>query len=277
MDNNGHGSYVNQLIQNASENKCIITNYCFLNNELRGKSRDLLIMLENIPKDTDIINLSLSTSMTDYVEDLELICNKLVQENITIIASISNKNEISYPAEFPCVLGVKGYFLKNSEKIRYEINNKMNIVADKSPIVVRDIDGEFTFFGGNSKSTAYVSGVLAKKIKKEGFSIKGYLEEIGEVKTDDLYDIYGFEYDPRVKDYDAKKINIIKLILENTFEMKYKDYENIGVENIFTNGSKTLTKLLHSLMTEFNFGMEKRLIRIIDFKNAYSIYDAFNL
>ncbi|WP_106767665.1 hypothetical protein [Paenibacillus faecalis] len=277
MDNNGHGSYVNQLIQNVSESKCSITNYCFLNKELRGKSRDLLIMLENIPLDTDIINLSLSTSMIDYAEDLERVCKKLVQKNITIIASISNKTEPSYPADFPCVLGIKGYFLNNSKKIRYEINKKMNIIADKSPVVVRDIDGKFNFFGGNSKSTAYVSGVLAQKIRKEGFSLNGYLAEIGEVNEEDLYDIYSFEYGPRAKDYDAFKLKMIELILEDTFEMKYKDYENLRIENVFTNGSKTLTKLLHSLMAEFNFDMDKKLIRIIDFKNAYSIYDAFNL
>ncbi|MBT2291475.1 hypothetical protein J7E73_20585 [Paenibacillus albidus] len=277
VDNNGHGTYVNQLIQYASDKRCLITNYRLLNNELRGKSKDLLIMLENIPEDTDIINLSLSTPMTDSVKDLERICEKLIRKDILIIASVSNKNQISYPAEFSSAFGVKGEFFKKSEKIRYEINGKFYIVADKTPIVVKSVDGGFTFFGGNSKSTAYVSGVLAKIIKGKGSNLSSFLNEINQIMAIDMYDIHDFEYYPNNKNYDINKIETIKLICENTFQMKYEDYANLRVGKIFTNENCTLTKLLHSLMNELRFSMDNRLIRITDFKNAYSIYDAFNL
>lgn len=162
-DSSGHGSLCLRMIKTFVPE---VTYHIvkILNEELRCGSTALLHALEYAADiDTKIINLSLSTPNIKVKEQLEQQCNKLRKQGKIVVASYDNKDtNRSLPAEIEGVVGVKGEFLGAGNRYREIIRGEL-YMADKNPVLLKR--KELEFWGGNSKATACMTGMILKTLK----------------------------------------------------------------------------------------------------------------
>lgn len=107
--------------------------------------------------------MSFSTCLDCKNERMYSLCQQLRRQGKILVASKANSGKKSYPAEFDNVMGVEGIVFENSNEIWYMPERSIQIVADVLPVMVPSKNcKEYLMFGGNSKATAYVCGIIAK-------------------------------------------------------------------------------------------------------------------
>jgi hypothetical protein len=111
-----------------------------------------------IDERVDIINLSLG--ICEYSSSLFEVCEEAISNNIAIISANSHSDDISYPAAFKNVVGVK-VNQKQMKKIE-KIDDTTVTVRLEEHIVEKD--GTAFDFASTSLACAYFSGVLAKEL-----------------------------------------------------------------------------------------------------------------
>lgn len=214
-DLNGHGTYCAEIIENLCQNVRFVI-IKILNQNKQGNSKCLIEALNYLYNyHVNIINLSLATQNELYKNELQSICNKLKESGTIIVSSLANHQSISYPAVFKDVIGVKGeLFLREKEYI-YRPNKTIQCQGSGVPVLVEGLEGTYTFFGGNSKAAANITGILA--------DILTYKNKQFENLNDILiaYSIQNYSYNRNI-DIDTitnREINISKeLINERLFK-----------------------------------------------------------
>lgn len=158
QDDNGHGTFCASVI----ERLCPDVEFYILKvlNENAASSTSILKnALKYIPKlAARVVCLSLSTH--EYDEELESICEDLMQKNYILVSSVTNGRDTSYPAAFPSVIGVNSILMQNDSDYWYSKQIPIQCVADVTPIMVPNLDGSYKMFGGNSKASAQFSSVI---------------------------------------------------------------------------------------------------------------------
>lgn len=161
-DYNGHGSMCLSTI------KKIVPNFEYyvvkiFGQELRCSTFQLMEALSYLlNNDAQIINLSLSTTGLEYKKDIQNLCRQLSRQGKIVIASCDNRNSISIPAECRYVIGVRGSLIGSIEKYYFNRWKKIQCLADSTPILVRGLENQYSFFGGNSKAAACITGMILK-------------------------------------------------------------------------------------------------------------------
>lgn len=167
-DDNGHGTACASVIKKECQNVDF-----FAIKILDNKMRTNLKVLEESLKyllNTDIrlINLSLSVLNSSLINDLQILCEKLINRNKIIICSLANGYERSYPAIFNKVIGVKGFILENENSFWYNRNKNIQCVIDNNPYFYCDINNSYQMFGKcNSQAAAKLTGIVAGILYKE--------------------------------------------------------------------------------------------------------------
>lgn len=161
-DENGHGTYCAQIITSHCKHiEFIIIKILDQNNI--GYSRALVEGLKYIiPFSVDIVNMSLAVLCDEYKKEIEVLCSRIRDNGAIINVSVLNHASTSFPASLDSTLGIRGAFNVDPYKIWYNAKNEIQCVSNLTPVLVSNIDCKKTFFGGNSKATALVSGLLAK-------------------------------------------------------------------------------------------------------------------
>lgn len=161
-DINGHGYYCSQIIlSQCLDIELYILRILDKNNQ--GDSKCLIEALTYLLEhNVNIINLSLAVFSYKHNRDIEMLCTKLKEKGSIIVASLANHKETSFPASSENVLGVKGEIEIDMGEYRYYPENSIQCMANSSPVLVNDLFGGYTFFGGNSKAAALLTGILAK-------------------------------------------------------------------------------------------------------------------
>jgi len=177
-DDNGHGTMCYEIIRKIAPNTDFYIKK-ILNLNLEGSSKILLNTLTDLlDTDINIINLSLSTEGNEYKEKLNNVCEQLYYQSKIIIASKNNgKKNYSYPCMFQNVIGVSGEIFEKNVNYKYDLKSKIQAEANKVPFLVKGLDQKYHFFGGNSKATACMTGIVAsywKYIK----DMKNYEREV---------------------------------------------------------------------------------------------------
>jgi hypothetical protein len=163
LDDNGHGTAIFEILARIQPNaefiiikvldKNAISKISVINNAL-----EYLLQLS-----VDYICMSFSTCLDCKNERMYSLCQQLRCQGKILVASKANSGKKSYPAEFDNVIGVEGIVFENSNEIWYMPERSIQIVADVLPVMVPSKDcKEYLMFGGNSKATAYVCGIIAK-------------------------------------------------------------------------------------------------------------------
>lgn len=164
IDRNGHGTMCISTIRKIVPEVEYYVIKVF-DNSLECSSLKLVEALNFLLKiDVKIINLSLSTPSRKYIKKFQSVCKKLHRQGKIIIASCDNRQNPSIPAECKYVIGIKGKLLNSLESFYYFPEEKIQCWADNTPIIVKGIDGDYSFFGGNSKAAACMTGNIVKLI-----------------------------------------------------------------------------------------------------------------
>lgn len=164
----GHGTECFNLLQNNCIN-CNIDIIKILNS--KGNT-DIKILYDSLysllDSDIDIINLSLSVidnSNAQFNIKLYNICRELNKKNKIIVCSLKNREpEVSIPAVYSCVIGVRGGFFEHNSLYWYNPNKEIQAVANAAPILTRTINNKRSFFSGNSKATVVMSALVANAV-----------------------------------------------------------------------------------------------------------------
>lgn len=165
-DQNGHGTYVANLIRmlNKDVSFSIVK---ILNKDNKCTMRSLISALEYLKNsNVHIINLSLSTQKKEGVSELKRVCEQLRRQNKVIVSSAINNMKRGYPAMFPDVIGVLGDVRICKQKFGFNKSFNLQCVANSVPILVKDLTGEYTFFGGISKASAEFTATISQIVSQ---------------------------------------------------------------------------------------------------------------
>lgn len=160
-----HAEYVCSFILKENPDAEIILAPIIKENK-KSSVLDLIRGIEALMKENvDIINMSLGDEYK-YHAEVEEICRVATEQGILLVSAYSNqKPEVTYPASFPFVLGVKCLDLEKPKQVfRYdEIRN--DIVFSSKYFSLYHL-GIPKFYPGNSFACAVVTGYLSNYERK---------------------------------------------------------------------------------------------------------------
>jgi hypothetical protein len=165
-DEHGHGTMCSYIIKKYAP-EAIIYNFKILESNGRGESRVLLEALKELLMiSIDIINLSISITNGTKEEEIEKVLKQLKEQNKIIIVSERNGECGSYPFRSNSVYGVNG----KENRMLYKSLQDWGpyIWGDTTPELVLNHCNRYTWFQGNSKAAAKVSGEIAHIISQKG-------------------------------------------------------------------------------------------------------------
>lgn len=160
FDSNGHGTNVIETILKFCPDIQIIPIKITTEKGVTNKLLLYSALEKCLELGVNIVNLSLSCTISDYDEKLEKILNKLTLNNIIIVVSLLNISNDGYPGSSKYTIGIGAInlgllndkCLKKCNKVYYFNSN---------PIFVKGYD-KYNFFKGTSKATALCTAILAK-------------------------------------------------------------------------------------------------------------------
>lgn len=168
-----HGTAVcNILIQNTGNVEIVL--YPIFNDLNEGIDIDnLLFVLEKILLDGtfNIINMSCGIILNNRIDELNNICKKLYM-NGTIIVSAYDSRVMTYPACFEYVIGVDVSFsISNRLEYDYVMDSPVTIQGYAGAIRLAWSNNSYTFLGGSSFITPYITSKIANYLNKEEVNI----------------------------------------------------------------------------------------------------------
>lgn len=163
-DSSGHGTACASVIVNECPDVDILS-IGILNSNGRTNLSVLEAALESlIDSDISIINMSLAfNNLVD--KKLYQICQKLSGQNITIVASLANRCDESYPAIFDNVIGVQWGILEEENSFWFNTHKSIQCVMDCVASVVAVPSNEYNMiFPCNSIASAKLTGIISKML-----------------------------------------------------------------------------------------------------------------
>lgn len=175
-DEYGHGTAIAGIIT-ANDNDIGITGISqnielydvkVLNENGKGKIEDLEEGIEwCITEKVDIINISFGVQVDNkYLKET---IDDAVKEGIIIVAAAGNTYGLSvdYPAKYENVLSINSINSKLS-RAGSAAKGKVDYATPGEKILSTSQNGEYEYFSGTSFSTAFASGIIARKLVEFG-------------------------------------------------------------------------------------------------------------
>ncbi|MCI9977530.1 S8 family serine peptidase [Clostridioides difficile] len=162
-DEDGHGTACASIIKKEYEDVEL-----FVIKVLGKDSIANIKVLEEALKyllDTNIrlINLSLSVIGVESVKGLFEVCYELFRKGKIIVCSLSNEFDLSYPAMFNNVIGVRGFTLDVDDSFWYNKKYDVQCVMDSNSYISCDINNSYRL---PPKCNSYVAAKFTGKIAK---------------------------------------------------------------------------------------------------------------
>lgn len=159
---NKHGTIIAKTILNITENIEFI-DVNILDENLGSNGKILIEALNySLRYKPNIIHLSLGTTKLKYWYPLRKVINKLIKNNIIIVAATNNEGKRCYPAYLKNVFGVRGNSLKNYKMFYYK-DNFFYAPYDLSPELLAS--EKMKNVKGTSISAAYITGHICNILK----------------------------------------------------------------------------------------------------------------
>lgn len=272
LDENGHGTFCAKTILSLSNDVGIYV-IKILNKELMCSIKVLIEALKYIKKiNVNLVCLSLATSI--YSKELEIVCNELKGEGKILVASKDNMGGDSYPASFKSVIGVEGVIVSNSLYLSYKDNLPIQCKVSNMPFLMKRLNNNYKFFRGNSKSNAFLCGLVIK-----------YIDNINEMNFKQLeeriIDSSLILEDAKANtfiNYNENQNNIMFLddVYKRIFkELKFADVTGEKRQKIFT--SKVCTYILNEIYHEYGIEGRKDVIPQYVFYSPEKLLKYLNL
>lgn len=182
----GHGTAIYNIIRKVNSFSEII-NFQITNNDGTIDENILIDCLSMIYQkyNFDLINLSLGINLSERLNELEEICEKLYKKGTIIISAFDNTGSLSYPASFKNVIGVTSSEL--CEKVTDFVVFKdriVNIGAKGSIQRVAWLEPNYIFIEGNSFACAHVTVQAANFLSKNKVGIKELINKFKEISQE---------------------------------------------------------------------------------------------
>lgn len=162
MDLNGHGTAVEETIRkviSSSNTYVIIKHIGLCDEDGYAYEHELYAALKNAQAmNPDIVCMAISTSI--YSACTELLCKEMHEVGTILVASYSNEDCISYPAQYNSVIGVRCISKKHCIPGVF-INSCGTELVINSMIEPIQLEDSVYYFVGNSLATSIIVGVLS--------------------------------------------------------------------------------------------------------------------
>lgn len=166
--NYGHGTAIYNIIRKEANENTEIINMRIENIHLGVEARVIVeAIYKSVSMKADIINLSLGLTVCDDIISLREACEYAEKQGVMIVSAFSNDGSMSYPAAFPCVIGVTGSqeYNKNDEW-GYIEDTIINVIANGNIQRVAWDYPDYIALAGNSFGAAHVTAILTHIMKK---------------------------------------------------------------------------------------------------------------
>lgn len=251
----GHGNAILGIILKD----ITLNNYNFYSyeiNQIENGITDIELLnvlnyVYNLNKTFDVINISFGIIYSEYLNEIEEVCDKLYKKGSIIISAFSNDGAITYPAAFKHVIGVSGDSeIKNQNVFTYYNSEILNIAAFNRRQKLYWNNPDYLYLEGNSFSCAKVTNIVLYIMQNKKISFYECLEELKK-RSAKIIDINDFdELDDRIDripfkinraiilGYNKETKNIIKFRKDLSFEIvgisdtKYSIYNNKKIDEI---------------------------------------------
>lgn len=269
-DDNGHGTKCLSLIERLAPNTEFII-YKILDSNLQCSVKHLCTALTKLLDiDVDIINLSLTMCNKEKSYIVNEICQQLWSQGKIILSSKANRGNFSYPAESDFVIGVDGNQFRNDTDFWFKLNEPINCIASRTPSIVSLGNDKYSFFSGNSKATACMTGILSKNIDKlYGLDMERKKECIYHLanqnewnKNEVSADIFKPEKDDFLIDYEVMRF-VISLLRQYGYQGGEYLYECFD--------AKKIIEIVKKIVDEYKFGFYDYEFNLYDFFNEKSL------
>jgi subtilisin family serine protease len=162
----GHGTACAGIIRSLAP-RCEIHSVRVLGARLTGKGFIFAAGARwAIENGMDVVNLSLSTSRSEYYSWFHEIGDEAYFRRVMLIASVSNVRARSYPAEFSSVFSVACREGDDPREFDYNPDGPAEFGARGLDIEVPWKGGQTIRTTGNSYATAHLSGIVALLLSK---------------------------------------------------------------------------------------------------------------
>ena len=254
-DKCGHGTACAMIIKGIAP-KADIISIPLLDENIEATSMELEKALSFCQEiDCNIINLSLSVTNL-YTNNLKKICMGLYRQGKIIVSSVTNRKYSSLPASYDTVIGVRGKVFSSPMTYWFNKRDKIQLIADMTPVFTDFRLNRYFIFSGNSKAAALASGVIAHYFSR---GLVGNIEELNEymMQNSEKQEWGKINFESQIGDFYAPV-----LLKEDGLEMiRMKIYS--PEESLFNIGvitEITVKKLFESLSELFNITIDLKNI-----------------
>lgn len=131
----------------------------------------------------DILNLSVGITECEDHEKLESLCESLSEKGI-VISAFDNFGAISYPAAYPCVIGVDNNLLY-TKPFEYDFieNEVINIRAKGGNQRLLWSESDYMIQSGSSFACAHITGIVSKIIQGNKLNTEQVKHKLREYAT----------------------------------------------------------------------------------------------
>lgn len=162
-DEAGHGTAILTILQQGSSEN-VYTILKIFDAELACEEDRLLYALryvcEHVP--CDLLNLSLGITACTKKKELFELCQRLSDRNTVIVSAFDHSGAVSYPAAFPCVIGVDDHEVcRSSRDIAYVEDSMVNVFAFGRAQRISRFFTRYLYVSGSSVACAHITRALA--------------------------------------------------------------------------------------------------------------------
>lgn len=133
----------------------------------KGETSEFVVQAVNdsISQNVSIIILCLSVRMREPAR-LWAACEKAKDNNVIVLAACRNDSEISIPAIFSNVIGIKRGIVSSEPYCYQYFKDDVQLIGDASPEFIRCKGGRFRLFGGTSKAVPKTIAFFQTAVRK---------------------------------------------------------------------------------------------------------------
>jgi len=190
IDFNSHGAICVRIISDRCNRNVEIISYRIKKHDGNGNVNDLIAAFRDaIRKKVDIIHMSVGSCEKGDCNRLKRLVNKAERKKVIVVAATDNGGELTYPASFKNVIGVRHDIRGIGNKLIFidysEQGVDVEVCSPKELTCTDDHIEKLPFC--NSYAAAVVTGIIAEMIEKDNGIT---MEQVKKILREKAYKIY---------------------------------------------------------------------------------------
>ncbi|OPJ64164.1 S8/S53 family peptidase [Clostridium oryzae] len=276
QDFNGHGTAcAAEILRINTKAKLYIIK--LLNENAQCTVKKLIEALDYAAsmEEVKLISLSCSTKESKYNDELKKIIRYINEKNKLLICSAENDGEVSYPSYMEGVIGVRGIY-KNIKNFWFDSDKEIQSICCNVKRLLPQTNGKYSFFGGNSRCTAYFCGVVSRMLADKNISneqlTKIILNNAERTKwTEEDLMCYGEWKVSNELEIKQNNLLVLSKCIEKFSDVKLENIKDIHLYGII--GLENIQAFIDFANVELNKNIDYTSVTSEDFYSVYTLYD----